>query len=104
MLMSLNTLSHRASTGPALAFRHRNLVLTSAMLATAGLLVAAAYGIAKNLFVLQALAWDTALAALTAWVCLHADRLRRGFALAEQTPGADLFGRQIRGEIVVLGG
>ncbi len=81
--------SRQVPTSPAPAFRHRGLVVTSATLATAGMLVAAAYGIAQDMFVLRALAWYMALAALTTWVCLHACRLRRRFELAERASDSD---------------
>ncbi|NLF67586.1 MAG: hypothetical protein GX575_00880 [Candidatus Anammoximicrobium sp.] len=74
----------RASTDPALAGPHRNLVLASAILATGGMLVAGGYGLGNGLLVLWALALDAALAALAAWLCLNVCRLRREAVLAEQ--------------------
>jgi hypothetical protein len=61
-----------ASADPALVGRHHSLVLASAILATAGMLVSAAYGIWNDLLVLRALALDAALVALAAWLCLNA--------------------------------
>ncbi len=83
--------SSPGSTGPPPGLRHRNLVLTAALLTTVSLCVVAAYGAAQELFMLQALAWDMVLAALTAWICLHADSLRRRYAAACKTAeeGAD---------------
>jgi membrane protease subunit HflK len=80
-------LSSRAD--PAPANRHRSLVLTSAIMATAGVFVTLAYGISKDLFVLRALAWDFALAALSAWLCVNACRLRRRAVLAELVQEGD---------------
>jgi len=67
---------------PALAGRHRGLVLASAILATGGMLVAGGYGLWHDLLVLWALAIDAALAALAAWLCLNVCRLRRRCAAA----------------------
>lgn len=69
------------ATSPMPSHLHRGLLVTAGILVTAGMLVTAAYGIAHDLFVLRALAWDMALAALTVCVCVHAMHLRRRFAL-----------------------
>ena len=51
----------RSPADPALAGRHRGLVLASAILATGGMLVAGGYGLGNDLLVLWALAIDAAL-------------------------------------------
>ena len=75
--------------GPPSASRHGNLVLASAILATVAALIAAAYGVAKDIFVLRALAWNTVLAAQAAWLCVNVHRLHGRAAAAEQNREID---------------
>jgi len=79
-----------SSADPAPVSRHRSMVLASAILATSGMLVTAAYGISNNLFVLWALALDMALAALAVWLCMNVCRIRRRAALAQQVQRTDV--------------
>lgn len=75
--------------GPPSASRHGNLVLASAILATVAALIAAAYGVAKDIFVLRTLAWNTVLAAQAAWLCVNVHRLHGRAAAAEQNREID---------------
>lgn len=74
---------------PARTSRHRNLIWTSAILPTVGMLVTAGYGISRELLVLWALALDMSLTALATWLSMNSCRLRRQAALEEQAEQTD---------------
>jgi len=62
---------------------HKGLVLGAAVLATAGTIVAAVGGISTGSLVIKTLALEAAMVALAAWLCLHAYRIRRRVADAQ---------------------
>ncbi len=61
----------------------RGLVLATALFLTAVAVVAGGYGITTGVYSVQALALQTLLAAIGAWIALNASRLRQGRADAE---------------------
>ena len=63
---------------------HKGLVFGAAFLVSVGVIVAGAYGMRTGSLVLKALALEGALVALSAWLSLHASRIRRRFAEAHE--------------------
>ena len=63
---------------------HKGLVFGAAILATVGTIVAGVGGISTGSLVVKTLALEGALVALAAWLCLHAYRIRRRVAEAQE--------------------
>jgi hypothetical protein len=69
--------SQPVANAPLETGHYHSLVLASAILATVGTLLAGGYAVVTGLLVLKALSLEIAVVALTAWLCLNANRIRR---------------------------
>ena len=63
---------------------HKGLVFGAAFLVSVAVIVAGAYGMRAGSLVLKALALEGALVALSAWLSLHASRIRRRLVEAHE--------------------
>ncbi len=84
------TLSHREADVHAETKRGGSLLVTSAVLATGGALVAGGYGIYAGLVSLEALSLEMAMVAVAVWVAWHRERLDRRIAETEQASAASI--------------